>query len=428
MMLSKPTSPSRPCRRPRPSWWACAAELQLAPPPQEAQTIALPTVGLSIAFPPEPERFVGRLQPMLRASQALARRSPKRGVLFHGMPGCGQDRLRAGADLPPRAWPLPGLRLAPRPRGRQRHRQRPVQPDAGHPDPAQRADSGADHGAGRSPALPAIHAAAPPRAAEAEVAAAGAGQPGDAADGQRRLARSAVGRGGGRAAGARRPVAGRAHVPARARRPGESAEGASRTDPRPELCRERPAGPRAAQPEAAVRRRGRAEAGAADAAGGAGAPQAAGAGGRPGRRPAGAGGAGGRGGERAGGPGRCAGRLLRRGRAARGRDAAAGRRLRAGVAGLDGRRRRRPDAHGRAALRLPLPPGAGRSAAGHPGGQLEGLPDQAGGGTRRRGRGAGRAGAGAAGGAGRAGSRRAGGRGAPGHRSGASREAESDAG
>ncbi len=67
-----------------------AAELQLTPPPQEAQTIALPTVGLSIAFPPEPERFVGRLQSMLRASQALARRSPKRGVLFYGMPGAGK--------------------------------------------------------------------------------------------------------------------------------------------------------------------------------------------------------------------------------------------------------------------------------------------------------------------------------------------------
>jgi hypothetical protein len=67
-----------------------AAELQLVPPPREAQTFNLPTVGLSIAFPREPERFVGRLQPMLRASQALARRSPKRGVLFYGMPGAGK--------------------------------------------------------------------------------------------------------------------------------------------------------------------------------------------------------------------------------------------------------------------------------------------------------------------------------------------------
>src|SRR5208337_4246615 len=67
-----------------------AAELQLAPPPREAQPIDLPKVGLSIGFPAEPPRFVGRLQPMLRASQALARRSLKRGVLFHGMPGAGK--------------------------------------------------------------------------------------------------------------------------------------------------------------------------------------------------------------------------------------------------------------------------------------------------------------------------------------------------
>ena len=67
-----------------------AAELQLAPPPRATEELILPSVGLSIAFPPEPERFVGRLQPMLRASQALARHSPKRGVLFYGMPGAGK--------------------------------------------------------------------------------------------------------------------------------------------------------------------------------------------------------------------------------------------------------------------------------------------------------------------------------------------------
>jgi hypothetical protein len=66
------------------------AELQLAPPPRETDEFVLPPVGLSIAFPPEPERFVGRLQPMLRASQALARHSPKCGVLFYGMPGAGK--------------------------------------------------------------------------------------------------------------------------------------------------------------------------------------------------------------------------------------------------------------------------------------------------------------------------------------------------
>jgi hypothetical protein len=67
-----------------------AAELQLEPPQGKGKPIELPKVGLSIAFPPEPARFVGRLQPMLRASQALARGSAKRGVLFYGMPGAGK--------------------------------------------------------------------------------------------------------------------------------------------------------------------------------------------------------------------------------------------------------------------------------------------------------------------------------------------------
>jgi tetratricopeptide (TPR) repeat protein len=67
-----------------------AADLRLDPPQRPPQRAVLPTVGLRIGFPPEPERFVGRLQPMLRASHALARRSPLRGVLFHGMPGAGK--------------------------------------------------------------------------------------------------------------------------------------------------------------------------------------------------------------------------------------------------------------------------------------------------------------------------------------------------
>jgi tetratricopeptide (TPR) repeat protein len=69
---------------------ARAADLRLAPPPRQTEGFALPRTGLSIGFPPEPERFVGRLQPMLRASQALAPGSAKRGVLFHGMPGAGK--------------------------------------------------------------------------------------------------------------------------------------------------------------------------------------------------------------------------------------------------------------------------------------------------------------------------------------------------
>ena len=57
-----------------------AAELKLIPPPLPLDTPVLPARGLGIGFPAEPERFVGRLQPMLRASQALAPRGPERGV------------------------------------------------------------------------------------------------------------------------------------------------------------------------------------------------------------------------------------------------------------------------------------------------------------------------------------------------------------
>jgi hypothetical protein len=69
---------------------ARAAALQLTAPLRALEAISLPATGLGIAFPEQPERFVGRLQPMLRASQALASGSPQRGVLFHGMPGAGK--------------------------------------------------------------------------------------------------------------------------------------------------------------------------------------------------------------------------------------------------------------------------------------------------------------------------------------------------
>lgn len=69
---------------------APAAALSLAPPPRPPQGFALPQTGLGIGFPAEPARFVGRLQPLLRASQALAPRSDRRGVLFYGMPGAGK--------------------------------------------------------------------------------------------------------------------------------------------------------------------------------------------------------------------------------------------------------------------------------------------------------------------------------------------------
>lgn len=66
-----------------------AANLELTPPeqPPDYQPRLSPLAGY---FPTEPERFVGRLLPMLRASQALAPRSAQRGVLFYGMAGAGK--------------------------------------------------------------------------------------------------------------------------------------------------------------------------------------------------------------------------------------------------------------------------------------------------------------------------------------------------
>ncbi|MDA8455971.1 CHAT domain-containing protein [Acidovorax sp. GBBC 3334] len=69
---------------------ARAGALQLTVPHHVAAT-ALPTTGLDIGFPQQPARFVGRLHPMLRATQALAPHSPRRAVLFHGMPGAGKS-------------------------------------------------------------------------------------------------------------------------------------------------------------------------------------------------------------------------------------------------------------------------------------------------------------------------------------------------
>ncbi len=65
-----------------------AAELRLLAPPRPP-AFNLPDTGM-FSFPPQPERFVGRLMPMLRASQALAPESGKTGVLFYGMAGAGK--------------------------------------------------------------------------------------------------------------------------------------------------------------------------------------------------------------------------------------------------------------------------------------------------------------------------------------------------
>lgn len=65
-----------------------AADLRLRVPRRTSSFVPAQT-GL-LHFPPMPERFVGRLIPMLKARQALAPESGKTGVLFYGMAGAGK--------------------------------------------------------------------------------------------------------------------------------------------------------------------------------------------------------------------------------------------------------------------------------------------------------------------------------------------------
>ena len=69
---------------------ARAADLELSPPEKRWQPGMMPDPGPEVAFPSEAQCFVGHLLPMLKASQALALSSKKRGVLFHGEPGVGK--------------------------------------------------------------------------------------------------------------------------------------------------------------------------------------------------------------------------------------------------------------------------------------------------------------------------------------------------
>lgn len=66
---------------------ARAADLQLVPPPGSPLVFHAEQLA---EFPRQPERFVGRVGPMTRATTALAPRSGKAGVLFHGMAGAGK--------------------------------------------------------------------------------------------------------------------------------------------------------------------------------------------------------------------------------------------------------------------------------------------------------------------------------------------------
>jgi tetratricopeptide (TPR) repeat protein len=66
-----------------------AVGLALKPPSAATTDFAPPPTGLAY-FPPEPERFVGRVGPMSRASAALASQSDQTAILFHGMAGAGK--------------------------------------------------------------------------------------------------------------------------------------------------------------------------------------------------------------------------------------------------------------------------------------------------------------------------------------------------
>jgi len=68
---------------------ARAADLRLNAPP--GQPVVFQAEQQKLArFDPQPQRFVGRVGPMTRATAALAPRSGRSGVLFHGMAGAGK--------------------------------------------------------------------------------------------------------------------------------------------------------------------------------------------------------------------------------------------------------------------------------------------------------------------------------------------------
>jgi hypothetical protein len=68
---------------------ARAAELTLIPPSSGPLVFEIEQFKLA-GFPPQPQRFVGRVGPMTRATAALAPRSGRAGVLLHGMAGGGK--------------------------------------------------------------------------------------------------------------------------------------------------------------------------------------------------------------------------------------------------------------------------------------------------------------------------------------------------
>ena len=88
---------------------ASALDLRLAAPAgaSERRPPPRPATG----YPPEPERFVGRLAPLLQAGRALAPASGTEVVVFHGMPGVGKTTCalelahrQAGERFAARVW------------------------------------------------------------------------------------------------------------------------------------------------------------------------------------------------------------------------------------------------------------------------------------------------------------------------------------
>lgn len=67
-----------------------AVALELAAPPRTGRDSGLPGAAKLADFPVPPDRFVGRVALMARASTAMAPRSGISGVLLHGMPGGGK--------------------------------------------------------------------------------------------------------------------------------------------------------------------------------------------------------------------------------------------------------------------------------------------------------------------------------------------------
>ncbi|MGH8904948.1 MAG: CHAT domain-containing protein [Egibacteraceae bacterium] len=176
-----------------------ADQLRLLPPAGGPLVFDVANVKLA-DFPPQPVRFVGRVGPMARATAALAPDNEHSAVLFHGHGRGGQDGLRVGAGLRPRADLHPpgvaqGARRGPR------HHRRPDQPGTGPGAPAPRPGNGA--GGGRHRRAASVPAQADPAAGD-QPGPDRVGQPGVAADRAGRLARPTLGAGRQRAGQPRR--------------------------------------------------------------------------------------------------------------------------------------------------------------------------------------------------------------------------------